>query len=320
MFKTRATALALLCSLAPPACVDLPQLSTSDSPPAPRAEPDDVAVPATKTLRFGSWNVRKLGLERGKQLARLASIIEQKLDLVAIVELMGSDAGGDAFVELLTSLGSGWTGHVTSSARPNLPFDHAERYAVLLRSALVAPCSEQPALRHIDDNDGSGDSDAPDLFLREPAIGCYRLRAELGGLDFALGVYHARWGSGRPEEIASEVRNVDRAFAAMSERMPGERQLFMVGDFNLTAATLAPLTSARDRTRGVGSTLDEAGHISSHLYDHLLALGTDANQALADDAVVVDVRGEANDPARFREQVSDHLPIVARLQLGPDQD
>jgi hypothetical protein len=270
-------------------------------------------------VRLGAWNLRKLGFDPAKDLASVARIIEAHFDLLAVIELMWTERG-PPLAQLLDLLGPGWSGHVTSSARPNLPSPHAEYYAVLYRRERVAPCAELRELRFSDDADGSAAGGGEGLFLREPAFGCYRVGQALGARDFLLGVYHARWGDGRAAEIADEVQHIDEAFAALARLLPGERELFMIGDFNLTPSELAPLTRARDRTQGQGSTLAAAGAVSAHLYDHLLAFGEPANAALPADAVVLDVRAEASEPASFRERVSDHLPIVANLPASPDAD
>jgi hypothetical protein len=317
MLALRTTSHSVLAHALLSACLDLPQLPAAPTPARAR---DAASAPAApEPLRLGSWNVRKLGFEPNKDLEAIARIIEAHFDLVAVIELMWTQAG-PPLPQLLDALGPAWSGHVTSSARPNLPSPHAEYYAVLYRPERVAPCAELAALHFIDDADGSAESGNAGLFLREPAVGCYRTAPAFGARDFLLGVYHARWGDGIADEIAGEVRHIDQAFAAFARRLPHERELFMVGDFNLTPAALAPLTRAYDRTQGRGSTLDAAGGISTHLYDHLLAFGTSAAAALPADAVVLDVRAEAIDSADYRARVSDHLPIVAELPAAPDDD
>jgi hypothetical protein len=319
MSTLRTTWRAVLAHALLSACLDLPQVPSPPEQGSPQPSGPARVPAASQVVRLGAWNVRKLGFDPEKDLASVARIIEAHFDLIAVIELMWTERGPPLSL-LLDQLGPGWSGHVTSSARPNLPSPHAEYYAVLYRPERVAPCAELRELRFIEDADGSAAGGADGLFLREPAFGCYRTSQALGARDFLLGVYHARWGEGRAAEIADEVRHVDAAFEAFARRLPHERELFMIGDFNLTPAALAPLTRAQDRTQGQGSTLNAAGAVSAHLYDHLLAFGAPANAALPADAVVLDVRGEANDPASFRARVSDHLPIVVNLPAAPDAD
>jgi hypothetical protein len=301
------------------ACVELPQTALSAPPARVSPTTDAGRDDATERLRVGAWNVRKLGFESSKDTARIAAIIEQHFDLIALLEVVWS--ADDATYEILVEqLGPGWQLLRTLTPRPNLPSPHAEYYVVALRSARVGTCDQGSALEYVEDGDGSDQSPRRGLFLREPAFACFRTRGAGAGNDFVLGAYHAEWGSGAADAIASEVAHVDRAFDAMRARFPQERQQLLVGDFNLDSAALAPLTAASDRTRGAGSTLDTEGRISDHLYDHLLALGRASEAALEGDAEVLDVRGEAFDPKRFRAQISDHLPLVAQLRVSLDSD
>jgi hypothetical protein len=304
------------------ACVELPQTTLDHGP----RRADAAARPLTGAedsapapLRIGTWNVRKLGFEQDKDVAGIATSIAQHFDLVALVEVMWTPDDAH-YTALIAALGPSWQLTRTATPRPNLRSPHAEYYVVATRSARVGPCREAATLEYVRDGEGSDDSAERGLFLREPAIGCFRTRGPGAGNDFALAVYHAEWGDGSTPSIASEVAHLDVTFQAMRERFPQERQHFLLGDLNLDSAALAPLTSARDRTRGQGSTLDAEGERSQHLYDHLLAYGRAADQALIDDAEVLDLRGEAFDPKHFRQRVSDHLPLLARLRVGPDDD
>lgn len=314
------TALFTLSAALVASCVELPQTQLTP-PQVSVSSPTDAGAPATAAapLRFGVWNVRKLGFEANKDTARIAAIIEQHFDLIALLEVMWS-ADDATYEALLDQLGPSWQALRTASPRPNLSSAHAEYYVVLLRSARVAPCVAGAELEFLADGDGSDQSPTRGLFLREPAFACFRTRGPGAGNDFVLGAYHAEWGSGAADAIAGEVAHVDLAFDAMRARFPQERQHFLVGDFNLESAALQPLTAARDRTRGAGSTLDTEGRISDRLYDHLLALGPHSEQALVSDAEVLDVRGEAFDLKRFRSEISDHLPLVAELHVSLDDD
>jgi hypothetical protein len=311
-------------------CLELPptRLATDQdrshadaaSQPAP-AENPKVRCSSGAALRIGGWNLRKLGFEQRKDIARVADIIQRHFDLVALMEVVFSP-GDTEYRALGDALGDEWQLVRTATPRPNLPSPHSEYYVVALRRARVSGCAADTdaSLAFVPDGEGSDGSDQRGLFLREPAFGCFRTRGPEAGNDFALGVYHAEWGSGAADAIAAEVAHVDLAFAAMQARFPQERQRFLVGDFNLNSAALAPLTSARDRTRGEGSTLDTQGRVSGNLYDHLLAHDQAAERALCDDAEVLDVRGEAFDLSAFRDQVSDHLPLVAHLHVSADDD
>lgn len=301
------------------ACVELPDTARrAGTEPSLAQEPSGRSRPPP-ALRIGTWNVRKLGFEEGKDIAAIARLIEAHFDLIGLVEIMWTEDDA-AFRALIEQLGPGWQVQRTSTPRPNVSSPHAEHYAVANRTAAVGPCAELPTLERVPDGDGSSGSPERGIFLREPAFGCYRARAEGADNDFVFAVYHAEWGDGSAAAIAEEVAHIDAVFSTMHERFPAEEQLFIVGDFNLGRKQLAPLTAATDRTEGRGSTLAESGAISEHLYDHLLAYGEASNQALLAGAEVLDVRSEAFDPKLFRRTLSDHLPLVAQLRCGMDDD
>lgn len=299
-------------------CVELPQWAPGSSSDAASGFEDHKTQRGS--VRLGSWNVRRFGLEARKDSAGIARIIDAHYDLIALHEVMWATRD-EALSALLAALPASWRAQITATPRPNIAVDYAECYVVLYRVDVVAPCGEYPELRYIDDGDGTRADARPDRFLREPALGCYRLSDALGAGDFLLATYHARWGDGRVATIAQEVRELDRVLVSMRALFPAEAELFLVGDLNLGARDLAGLTQARDRTEGVGSTLTMAGEISENLYDHLLAWGDAANQALADDAHVLDVRPDVHAlDVPLTTSLSDHLPIQAQLTLAADRD
>jgi hypothetical protein len=312
-------------------CVELPPIParpTTEEPAQKGPEGSDGGPDAP--LRLGAWNLRKYGFEAQKDEAAIASIVKAHFDLIALLEVVATP-GERALSDLARLLGPEFTLATTSAARPSPSSAHSEHYVIAYRHERVAPCAELGSLTFFADGAGSDGSATRGLFLREPAFACFRAVEARGsareqnidrarGFDFLLAAYHAEWGEGDARGIAAEVRHIDSVFAAMQRALPSERALYMIGDFNLGSAELTPLTAARDRTAGPGSTLDAQGEISAHLYDHLLAFGGTANDALVDDARVLDVRGEAFDPGHFRDRVSDHLPILAQLRLSEDDD
>jgi endonuclease/exonuclease/phosphatase family metal-dependent hydrolase len=117
------------------------------------------------------------------------------------------------------------------------------------------------------------------------------------------------------------VSNLNGVFAAMAAARPEEKDLLIVGDFNLLPAILQDTVSAADRTEGTGSTLNSQGGRTANLYDHLLVHDEMVTSELEGNAVVLDRIGLAATPELFYQTVSDHLPIVVRLRsAGPDDD
>ncbi|MGE0465341.1 MAG: SH3 domain-containing protein [Steroidobacteraceae bacterium] len=276
----------------------------------------DAAPPiaASAELRLGSWNIRKLGHGDNKNFPLVAEVIESHFDIVAVVEIMQKGGGHPGYDSLISALGQGWNGIVTNQPRPNTSSGSAEFYAILFRPQRVQLCDGWTDLRYAPD-DG-------DVFSREPAFACFVTFTADGssGFDFLLAAYHARWADGDTVEIQDEVRNLDDVFAAMGATRPGERDLLIAGDFNLVPVDLQETVSRPISTVGTGSTLNSTGAVTSNVYDHLLVFDVTATHEQLEPARVLDVRHVAATNRTFFQTVSDHLPIVARFRIIPDDD
>jgi hypothetical protein len=273
-------------------------------------------------LRLGGWNVKKLGHGSRKDFARVAEVIEENFDIVAVIEVMQKGGARPGYDSLASQLGPDWAGLVTSSPRPNTTSGNAEFYAVFYRSDRIDPCAGWNSLRYLPDNDGSVSSAGLDVFSREPAFGCFEARRTDGatGLDFMLGVYHARWADGDTAEIQDEVEHVTDVFQAMGQARPNERDRILVGDFNLGATDLEVAHGPQVRTLGTGTTLNSLGERTANLYDHLLLFDRAATTEMVGSPEVLDVREVAPSPRAFFRTVSDHLPIRAMFRTEADDD
>lgn len=268
-------------------------------------------------LRLGAWNIKKLGHNNGKDYPLVASIIEDRFDVLAVVEVMQRQGGHPGYDELLDALGAGWAGMVTETPRPDTTSGSAEFYAVLYRTIRAAPCAGWTALLYHEDNDGSASGAGVDAFSREPAFGCF----VAGTFDFMLAPYHATWSEGDIDDISSEVAELDAVFASMATARPGEADLVILGDFNLVPSDLEEAIGREIPTVGTGSTLNGSGDRTQNLYDHLLVNDGDATSEQIGSAEVIDVRSEAATNKVFFDTVSDHLPIVVQFNTaGPDDD
>jgi len=269
---------------------------------------------AVNALRLGEWNLKKLGHGNTKDYATISRIIKADFDVLAVVEIMQKQHGHPGYDALMQALGPDWKGVVTATPRPNNPSDgNAEFYAILYRKNTAHLCNGWIGMRYVPDGDGHPGETGPDVFSREPAYTCLAADSSSGhvGTDFILAAYHARWAQGNQDEIAAEVKHLNVAFTAMAAALPGEKDLLIVGDFNLVPEALDTVVSAADRTRGTGSTLNLTGSRTGNLYDHLLVNDPGASRELLGSARVLDVRGQAASPKAFYGQVSDHLPIRA---------
>ncbi len=266
-------------------------------------------------LRLGAWNIKKLGHGSSKDYPMVAAVINENFDILTVIEVMQKSGGHPGYDALRQELGASWAGLVTTVPRPNTAAGYAEFYAILYRLNTVRPCQDGEPLQYFQDNDGSPTETGLDLFVREPAFACFESITGNGGKgwDFMLAAYHATWADGDEELITEEVMNLPRVFEAMQQARPGEKDLFVAGDFNLTPDVLDGLTATSDKTVGSGSTLNSKGVRTKNMYDHLLILNAQATGELVLPAQVLDVRSKASSNKSFYKTMSDHLPIMGRF-------
>lgn len=273
-------------------------------------------------LRLGTWNVKKLGHGTSKNYSMLAGVINENFDVLTLIEVMQKGQGHPGYDALLQELGGSWAGVITETPRPSTAAGDAEFYAILYRPSAIRPCVDGPALQYFPDNDGTPQGIGPDLFVREPAFACFETVSTAGtkGWDFILAAYHATWADGDEDVIVEEADQLSKVFAAMRQVRPGEADLFVAGDFNLTPEVLKEHSQAADKTTGTGSTLNSSGARTANLYDHLLVMDSHATHELVVPAQVLDVRKKAATNKMFYKTVSDHLPIMGRFFRNRSDD
>lgn len=312
--------------------------SCSNRPPraeTARAEPtagdevehrEDVGALAADdgpSIRLCAWNVKKLGHGTSTDYAAVARVLDENCDASVIVEVMQRQGSHPGYDTLLATM-DGWEGVVTDTPRPFTNAGHAEFYAVVWRtSSGVSLCDDWTrGLVFHNDNDGGPNGAGDDFFAREPAYVCLQHATDgRRTIDFLVAAYHATWADGHTPTIAAEVAHVTGVVDAMREARPGERDLFVMGDFNLVPDVLASTLNYADRTTGTGSTLNSSGAITTNLYDHLLVVDEEASTEVRGNALVLDVRGVAANEREFYRTVSDHLPIVFSVSTaGGDDD
>ena len=273
-------------------------------------------------LRLGTWNVKKLGHGTSKSYSTIAGVINENFDILTLIEVMQKGQGHPGYDALLQELGGSWAGVISEKPRPSTAAGDAEYYAILYRQEVVQPCADGLTLQYFPDNDGTPQGVGPDLFVREPAFACFETVATAGtkGWDFILAAYHATWADGDEDIIVEEVGNLSQVFEAMQHARPGEADLFVAGDFNLTPEVLKEHSPAADKTTGTGSTLNSSGVRTANLYDHLLVSDGRATSEFVMSAQVLDVRKKASTNKMFYKTVSDHLPIVGRFSRNRSDD
>ena len=299
--------------------VAIPSLGSDSSTDKPSVS---AVSDAPRHLRVGAWNILKLGHGYRKDISAVARAIEAHFDVVALVEVMQKEGTHPGYDELRRVLGSHWIGLVTKDPRPNTNAGSAEYYAILFRKNRVAVCEGWKGIVYHEDNDGTQGEDEPDLFEREPAFAC--LQSNRNGaktaFDFMFAAYHARWTGGAAKRM-EEVKNLEGVFRAMCEARPGETDLIIAGDFNLTPSQMETALGNRPKISGSGSTLNSSGVRTENIYDYLLIGNPDATSEITEQPAIIDVRWVSVDHETFRKTVSDHLAVVAVFRTsGQDDD
>jgi hypothetical protein len=138
--------------------------------------------------------------------------------------------------------------------------------------------------------------------------------------DFILAAYHATSAGGDKTVVRREVSHLGQAFDAMYGSLPGEFDLIVAGDFNLSPADLGSAQAYDDVTGGTGSTLDQNAAVTEDLNDHLVVFDREATAELLAPAAPIPLDSMPVASADCYASVSDHLPIVATFQVGTDDD
>lgn len=267
--------------------------------------------------RVCSWNARRLGNNFDnlpKNMDAAVKVIRDNCDVVALQEVMAT-AGGTAngYDELLAKMGTRyWGGVITDHAVPFPQTSNSERYAYIYRKSAAKLCDGWEGVQFM--------QDVEDVFIREPAYACFKLKASAN--ELVLGSYHALFGSiaERKREIGFLDEDLDRdgkpddLFAAMKASRPGDPDLMLIGDFNLKPNELAEvLPRYVDLTAGVGSTINQSNEITDNQYDHALVLQGSRLLEGTEPADTLDVRSVVSGN-KFYQTVSDHLPIRVILK------
>jgi hypothetical protein len=308
-----------------------PSPSGSPSSGGPRVVPKEVkptSAPGNdashhETLRVCAWNVQKLGHNNGKDFPVVKRVIEDHCDVTVLTEVMQKKGAAPGYDKLRSELGDAWTGLRTLTPRPNTNSGNSEFYAIVYRKTLLELCDGWSELVYAADGDGSVQARGPDVFVREPAFGCFRMRRQAGEFDFLLGAFHAKAHRGAQdrERTEAEVRALQEAIESVRKLRPGENDVLIAGDFNLTPDELASVTHLAVLQKGSGSTLSASGGRSANLLDGFLLESLALSPEVASSAEVLDVRKHAGSARTFARTVSDHLPVRLVLRVvGPDDD
>ncbi|QFT86675.1 Endonuclease/Exonuclease/phosphatase family protein [Halomonas sp. THAF12] len=255
-----------------------------------------VAQAAQADITIGSWNLKHLGWNNGKQLDDVA-YVAQGADLWALQEVMDGEAVTQLERQLEAQTGESWSSMTSHEVGRST---YQESYTYLWRDAAVE--YTQGAVVYLDPGDE---------FAREPFLAEFRdIESDQ---EIALATVHIIYGDSRADRTP-EIRELAEIWDWMSEVYPDTPRI-IAGDYNLEPdeAAWQPLrdAGAGPAITSGASTLSKTDGQYANLYDNLWF-----------DPSTLDVTSQS--VVRFpnllnmtheqaRDVVSDHAPVYITL-------
>ncbi|RKR02578.1 helix-hairpin-helix protein [Kushneria sinocarnis] len=255
-----------------------------------------LAGPVAADMTIGSWNLKHLGWDNGKDLSQVAQIA-QGADLWALEEVMDSDAVTRLERQLEQQTGEQWNSMVSHEVGRS---SYRESYAYLWRDSAVE--YTKGAVVYMDPGD---------QFAREPYLAEFRDRDD--GQTVAMAAVHIVYGDSRADRTP-EIRELSSIWQWMSEVYPGTPRI-IAGDYNLSPDNAAwlPLREqgAQPAITSGASTLSETDGQYAHLYDNLWYDSGALDVTGSGIVQYPSLLGITN--AEGRSTVSDHAPVYLTL-------
>ena len=256
--------------------------------------PPETATAEVGAVRFVSWNIANLGRSKNEEEIGVMADLLRDFDLVAIQEVVQSEAGPQAVARLVDALerrGFDWDYRISDPTTGRGP----ERYAFLWKPSRVRLVG-QPWL----------EASLADVLDREP----YMARFASGDRTMLVANFHAVPTSKDPEEEIVRLQ-------ILPERYPDDA-LLIAGDFNLhedheaflplyELGLAAALDDQRTTYKQIRSA--EGEHLASE-YDNLFFEPLELDLAAPGVLDFAD-RFPTLKAARY---VSDHLPVYATVR------
>lgn len=283
--------------------------STSTDEQTAQKDVPDHNIPARQagTIRIATFNIQVFGtskLENPTVIRRLASLIRQ-FDLVAIQEIRSVDQTViPQFVNLVNENGDHYQyllgdrlGRTSSK----------EQYAFFYRASLMEPI--YGSVYNIEDRQ--------DRIHREPLIGTFRIRDAGGKEPFQFTLINIHTD---PDEAEWEVAQTAEVYRFVKSYNQDEDDVIVLGDLNVAAPKLTPLTEIPLLRSVIGSTPTNTARNSQ--YDHILV---DHQNTLefTGRAGVLDMASFLKVSDQEALELSDHQPVWAEFytdeRRGPEQ-
>ena len=292
-----------------------------------------------QNLLIGTWNIRAFGdlyeawdenPDSPKRNLRALACIAEIIKLFDVIAIQEVGAETTALRVLLEDfLGDDWGVILSDVSRP-VEGGHTERLVYVYDDRRVRPSGLAgeivlPKLSGKDAQEPEG-IDPVEQFDRTPYIVGFRAGIE----QFALLTVHIRYGSG-PEDRIDEIRALSRYIARelrrRSKEATEERNLIVLGDFNIKSRVDDPLFEAFLESglqvpvplRTVGTTYGtEANH-----YDQIAWFMGELDLLTENRSGVIDFAGAVYPELSLRAmsyRISDHFPLWTEFILDRSQE
>ncbi|MFK3794817.1 endonuclease/exonuclease/phosphatase family protein [Pseudomonas sp. NPDC088444] len=251
-------------------------------------------------INIGTWNLEHLSVRPNKDFQAIAKVA-QKVDLLAVQELMNEEALQALATELTRQTGKHWSAMASHAVGRS---SYKEMYGFVWRDDVIA--YEDGAVTYLDRGDA---------FEREPYSA--RFKSLKDGATFVVATVHILYGKNQADR-ASEITALSSYWAWLKDTYPGNNSIMLMGDFNTPPSSPAwdkLDASARPLMLEGASTLSTTDGKFSNLYDNIFV---SRNSAIKVNGIQV-----FNYPkflgfshAQGRDKVSDHAPIFLSASLS----
>lgn len=251
-------------------------------------------------VNIGTWNLEHLSVRPNKDFQGIAKVA-QKVDFLAVQELMSEEALQALAKELSRQTGKHWSSMASHAVGRS---SYKEMYGFIWRDDAIA--YEDGAVTYLD---------RQDTFEREPYSA--RFKSLKDGTTFVVATVHILYGKNQADR-ATEISALSRYWAWLNETYPGNNQIMLMGDFNTPPNSPAWSqldASAKPLVLDGASTLSTTDGKFANLYDNIFVSKSTA--------IRVKNVGIFNYPAflgmthaKGRDSISDHAPIFLNASFS----
>ncbi len=255
---------------------------------------------ACADVNIGTWNLEHLSVRPNKDFQGIAKVA-QKVDFLAVQELMNEDALQTLAKELTKQTGKHWSSMASHAVGRS---SYKEMYGFVWRDDVVA--YEDGAVTYLDRND---------TFEREPYSA--RFKSLKDGTTFVVATVHILYGKSQADR-ASEITALSSYWAWLKDTYPGNNQIMLMGDFNTPPTSPAWDNldkSAKPLVLSGASTLSATDGKFSNLYDNIFV---SKNSSIRVNNVQIFNYPHylAMTHAQGRDSISDHAPVFLNASFG----